>query len=75
MFTVRKLTAEKFATADLRDKTVVRFDRAKVKKLSLRGWKEKSGFEVELVFERKDGTWVVAKSPGALALMRSASST
>ncbi len=65
VFTVRKLTAEKFATADLRDKTVVRFDRAKAKKLTVRGWKEKSGFEVELVFERKDGIWVVAKSPGA----------
>ena len=69
VFTVRKLSSEKFASADLRDKTVVRFDRAKVKKLSLKGWKEKTGIDnFELVFERKDGTWVVAKAPGAYAV-------
>jgi|GEM_PF-1107923 len=65
VFTVRKLTAERFAAADLRDKTLVRFDRNKVKKVTLKGWKEKTGFEVELAFERKDGNWIVSKSPGA----------
>jgi hypothetical protein len=64
VFTVPKLTSEKLATADLRDKTVVRFDRAKLKKVSLRGFKEKAGFESELVFERKGGAWAVAKAPG-----------
>jgi hypothetical protein len=68
VFTVRKLTADKFATADLRDKTVVRFDKSKVKKLSFKGWKEKTGFEVELIFEKKDGNWTVSKSPGAYML-------
>jgi len=65
VFTVRKLTAERFATADLRDKTIVRFDKSKVKKLSFKGWKEKTGFVLELVFEKKDGAWVATKSPGA----------
>lgn len=64
VFTVPKLTAEKFASADLRDRTVVRFDAAKLKKVLLRGWKEKIGSELELVFEKKDGKWSVAKAPG-----------
>ncbi|MFO0804596.1 MAG: DUF4340 domain-containing protein [Gemmataceae bacterium] len=65
VFTVRKPVVEKFTNADLRDKTLVRFDRTKVKKLSFKGWKDKTGFEVELNFEKKDGNWAVTKSPGA----------
>jgi hypothetical protein len=69
VFTVRKLTVEKFATADLRDRTVVRFDKTKAKKIALKGWKDKTGFEVELIFEKnKDGAWAVVKSPGAYML-------
>jgi hypothetical protein len=65
VFTVPKLIFDKFSAADLRDKTVVRFDKAKVKKVSLRGWKDQTGLNnFELVFERKGGTWAVAKSPG-----------
>lgn len=64
VFAAPKAVFERFSTADLRDKTVVRFDRAKVKQVRLRGWKEKTGFEVALTFDRKDGTWVVAKAPG-----------
>src|SRR6185437_11439576 len=64
VFTVPKLTSDKIASVDLRDRTIVRFDKAKVKKLSLRGWKEKTGFEVDLSFEKKDDKWAVAKAPG-----------
>lgn len=65
VFTVPKLIFDKFSAADLRDKTVVRFDKAKVKKVSLRGWKDQTGLNnFELVFERKGGAWAVAKSPG-----------
>lgn len=68
VFTIRKPVVEKFTSADLRDKTLVRFDRTKVKKLSFKGWKDKTGFEVELIFEKKDGNWAVTKSPGAYIL-------
>ncbi len=64
VFIVPKLTSEKIASVDLRDRTIVRFEMAKVKKLSLRGWKEKTGFEVDLSFEKKDGKWTVGKAPG-----------
>ena len=64
VFAAPKAVFERFSTADLRDKTVVRFDKAKVKQVRLRGWKEKTGFEVALTFDRKDGTWAVAKAPG-----------
>ncbi len=63
VFTLPKLVADKFASADLRDRTIARIDRAKVKKVTLSGFKDKSGFVVDLVFDKKDGSWVVSKSP------------
>lgn len=69
VFTVRKPTYDRLAAADLRDKTVVRFDKAKAKKVTVKGWLKAGGFEAELVFERKPGAdWAVVKSPGAYNL-------
>ncbi|MDB5311082.1 MAG: hypothetical protein JWO38_5284 [Gemmataceae bacterium] len=59
VFTVPKLVFEQFATADLRDRIVVRFDRAKVQKVELQGWYEITKVsQTTLKFERKNGTWV-----------------
>jgi hypothetical protein len=62
VFTVPKEVFNRFANADLRDKTVVRFDRAKVKGLKLRGWFSTTGAVTTLEFERKGSDWV-AKTP------------
>ena len=68
-FTVPRLVYDRLAGADLRDKTVVKFDPTKVKGVAVRGWKGSAGAVVELAFERKGGTWAVAKStlPGYAA--------
>jgi hypothetical protein len=58
VFTVPKAVAESFLTPDLRDRTVVRFDPAKVKRVKVRGWKEATGQVLTREFERKDGGWV-----------------
>jgi hypothetical protein len=62
VFTLAKDVSNQFANADLRDKTVVRFDRSKVKGLKLRGWFATGGVVTTLEFERKGSEWV-AKVP------------
>ncbi|MBX9623904.1 MAG: DUF4340 domain-containing protein, partial [Gemmataceae bacterium] len=62
VFTVPKATFDKLAGADVRDRTVAAFDPAKVKGVTVRGWKEATGAVVELAFERKPGGWAVGKS-------------
>jgi hypothetical protein len=62
VFTLSKDVFNRFAGADLRDKTVIRFDQAKVKGLKLRGWHSTGGVVTVLEFERKGSDWV-AKVP------------
>jgi hypothetical protein len=62
VFTLPKEAFNRFATADLRDKTVVKFDPAKVTGLRLRGWFAVNNFVTTLEFERKGSEWV-AKTP------------
>jgi hypothetical protein len=62
VFALPKALEEK-VTADLRDKSLFRFDPANVTAVEFKGW-SKIGFVVELHFAKKDGLWVVAKSPG-----------
>lgn len=67
VFALPKEVANRFASADLRDKTVVRFDRSKVKGLKVRGWHALSGVVTTLEFERKGAEWV-AKTPKDFAV-------
>ncbi|MCI0703794.1 MAG: DUF4340 domain-containing protein [Planctomycetia bacterium] len=62
VFTVPKHVFDAFANPDLKDRAIFRFDPAEATKVRLTGWGS-AGFETELVFEKKDGTWVVAKGP------------
>lgn len=62
VFTLPKEVVNRFAGADLRDKTVVRFDQSKVKTVRLRGWFSLTGTVTVLEFEKQGGDWV-AKSP------------
>src|SRR5262249_10889949 len=63
VFTVPRLVYDKFATPDLRDRTIFRFDPAQVTEIRFRGW-GKSGFETILQFEKnKDGVWVIKSPP------------
>lgn len=57
VFTVPRLVFDRLAGADVRDRTVVRFDRAKVQKVRVEGWYELNRAKTALVFERKGGTW------------------
>lgn len=63
VFTVPKSLADKFANADLRDKAVVHFDPSKVKKLRIRGWREKTGEMLIREFGRQNGTWAAVTPP------------
>jgi len=70
VFTVSKSLFDKLSSADLQDKTVVRFDLQKVKKVKIRGWREKIGQMLIREFERQGGTggtWV-ATNPKDLSL-------
>jgi hypothetical protein len=60
VFTVPRLIYDRLAGADLRDKTVVRFDPAKVQRVRVEGWYELNRQKTTLTFERKDNTWVEA---------------
>jgi hypothetical protein len=66
VFLVDKALFDRLAALDLRDRTVVRFDRNKAKKVTVAGWYEKNKYAAMLVFEKKpDGTWVSAPvAPG-----------
>lgn len=65
VYTVAKLLVDKLTSADLRDKTLVRFDQSKVKKIKVRGWREKTGGEVlTREFDKSGGTWVAVTPPG-----------
>jgi hypothetical protein len=62
VFALPKSLVDKFS-ADLRDKSIFRFDPANVTKVQFRGWKGVTGGLQDLHFERnKDGAWVVAHS-------------
>jgi len=67
VFTVSKSLFDKLASTDLQDKTIVRFEVAKVKKVKIRGWREKSGRMLTTEVERQGGTgkWVAIDPPGA----------
>ncbi|HUR53794.1 MAG TPA: DUF4340 domain-containing protein, partial [Gemmataceae bacterium] len=66
VFVLPKLVFEKFATTDLRDKTVVKFDKTKVKGLRIRGWKE-VGPEMHVREFEKKGTEWASKNPAYAA--------
>ncbi|MBX9582857.1 MAG: DUF4340 domain-containing protein [Gemmataceae bacterium] len=57
VFTVPRLVVDRLTGADLRDKTVVRFDPAKVDKVRVEGWYEANRVKTTLVFTRAGGTW------------------
>ena len=62
VFALPKSVVDKFS-ADLRDKSIFRFDPANVTRVQFRGWKGATGGLQDLHFERnKDGAWVVAHS-------------
>lgn len=65
VFLLPKVVFEKFASADLRDRTVARFDRSKVKGLRIRGWRESpdSGGKMQVrEFDKKDTGWAARGS-------------
>ena len=64
VFLFPKLVFERFTTADLRDKTILRFDKAKVKSIRLRGWRAATGVPTEFKFERKGADWVAVTPAG-----------
>jgi hypothetical protein len=66
VFVVPTHEAKKLEEAELRDRTVIRFDPAKVNEVKVTV-KEKS-FEVDLDFERKGGVWEVKKGPRGFKL-------
>lgn len=55
VFTAPKFVFERFTTTDLRDKTILRFDKAKVVKIELQGWYDLNKQKTTLKFERKPG--------------------
>jgi len=58
VFLVDKSIFDRLTKLDLRDRTVVRFDRNKAKKVTVAGWFEKNKFATMMVFEKRpDGTW------------------
>jgi hypothetical protein len=66
VFVVPKLVFDKLASTDLRDRTVARFDKTKVKGLRVRGWKEAGPEMLVREFEKKGTEWV-AKGSGYTA--------
>ncbi len=64
VFLVDKSLFDRLDKLDLRDRTVVRFDRNKVKKVTLAGWFEKTKAAQMVVFEKRpDGSWVYTPVP------------
>lgn len=65
VFTVPKFVYDRFAGADLRDRTLVRFDPAKLVGIRIRGWREATGGEMLIrQFRKEGGTWVAVQPPG-----------
>jgi hypothetical protein len=66
VFTVPKAVVyERLATADLRDRTLVRLDATKLVGVTVRGWKDATGGEVlSREFRREGGNWVAKQPPG-----------
>jgi len=66
VFTVPKgIVYDRLAAADLRDRTVVRFDATKLVQVNVRGWKDSTGGEVlSREFRREGTTWVAKQPPG-----------
>lgn len=66
VFTVPKAVVyERLATADLRDRTLVRFDASKLVGVTVRGWKDATGGEVlSREFRKEGGGWVAKQPPG-----------
>lgn len=63
VFLISKTTAARFNSAEeLRDRTLVAFDRNRLKGLKLRGWRTTDKPPTTIELERKDRTWT-AKSP------------
>jgi hypothetical protein len=63
VFTVPKLLYDRFATTDLRDKSLLQFDVSQLVGIQFKGW-GKAGFLTELVFNKdKQGNWVVQSPP------------
>jgi hypothetical protein len=59
VFTLPRLIFEKFASPDLRDRFLFRFEPAKATAVEIRGWNHLKLGEQKLRFERnKDGIWV-----------------
>ncbi len=63
VFTVPKFVYDRFAGADLRDRTLVRFDATKVKGIRIRGWREATGGEMLVRQFQKEGAGWVAVAP------------
>lgn len=65
VFTVPKFVYDRFAGADLRDRTLVRFDATKLVGVRIRGWREATGGEMLIrQFKKEGGTWVAVQPPG-----------
>lgn len=65
VFTLPKVLFERFVKPDLRDRTVIRFDRSKVKSLKLHGWASLAGgVPHTLEFEKQGTSWTVKAPPG-----------
>ncbi len=64
VFTVPKSLFDKFANADLRDKTLVRFDPLKVERVKVRGWTEATGQMLVREFKREGSGWTAIEPKG-----------
>ncbi|MBN9518011.1 DUF4340 domain-containing protein [bacterium] len=65
VFTVPKFVYDRFAGADLRDRTLVRFDPAKLVGVRIRGWREATGGEMLVrEFRKQGGTWTAVVPAG-----------
>ncbi|MFO0797891.1 MAG: DUF4340 domain-containing protein [Gemmataceae bacterium] len=66
VFTVPKgIVADRLAGADLRDRTLVRFDASKLNRVQVRGWKDVTGGEMLVrEFRKEGGNWVAKQPPG-----------
>ena len=64
VFTVPKFLFDRFAAADLRDRTLARFDPAKLKVVRIRGWRQTTGGELLVrEFRREGASWVAVSPP------------
>lgn len=65
VFTVPKFVYDRFAGADLRDRTLARFDATKLKGIRIRGWRDATGGEMLVRQFRKEGAgWTAVAPPG-----------